>query len=212
MKSHRTALAAGLLSLSLAGTASAAQRTSDDPTYSGMRLTSVTTDYENLDNAVNLGYTLGIAIPPLGNMLAAEIDLSTTLIPGENSGGTGLAGGGGDGGGQDGGLIGPGLGGGDGDGGGGDSSSSGQRTRGNEDLRTNSVGIFLSGRTPGQLFGLARAGYRFMQSTVDELNEERSGAAFTLGGGYRYAEDGTVELSYTRYSDEVDYLSLAVNF
>ncbi len=204
-------LSGGLLAVALAPAAIASAE-EGDPTYSGIRLTSVTTDFDNLDRAINLGYTLGIAIPPLGNMVAAEIDLSTTLIPGENSGGTGITGGGGDEGSGDGGLLGLG-GGGDGDGGGGDSSSSGgKRTQGNEDLRTNSVGIFLSGRTPGRFFGMARAGYRFMRSTVDELNEEQTGAAFTLGGGYRYDKDGTVELSYTQYSDEAAYLSLAVNF
>ncbi len=180
----------------------------NDPTYTAIRISAVESEFKNLDRAVNLGFTIGIRIPPLRKYLAAEIDLSSTLIPGENSGAAGgLGGGGGDGGG---GVLDPIIGGG-GDDNGSSGSGGGKRTRDSDDLRLNSVGVFLTGRSPGKFFGMARVGYRFVQSTIIELEEDDTGSAWGLGFGYRYAEESSVELAYTRYGD-LSFMSLVVNY
>ena len=215
----------GALLLSLASLPAMAQddddnddggKNRDDPTYQSIRLTAVESDFDNLDRAVNLGFTLGVRIPGVERYLAAELDISSTLIPGENAGPAPVFGGG-SGGGDDGGLGLPGglddlLGGGDGGGGGGGGGSSANNTSDADDLRLNSIGIFAAGRTPGRFFGSARIGYRFVESSINELNEEQTGEAYGAGIGYRYGEWGLVELTYTRYSSELDYLSLAVSF
>ncbi len=205
-----------LFALLLVSAAAWADEERYDPTYSSIRLTSVDTDFDNLDRAFNLGFTLGINIPGVSvipsNMFAAEIDLSSTLIPGENRGTGGLGGGGGGGG--DGCAItdvGCQLGGG-GDGGGGGGGSSANNTTDPDDLRLNSVGIFLRARTPGTFFGMARAGYRFVETTISELNEEQTGSTWGLGLGYRYSSQGAVELTYTQYGSDINYLSLSVSY
>jgi hypothetical protein len=176
-----------------------------DPTYSAIRLTSVTTDFDNIDRAINLGFTLGVHIPGV-NFLSAEIDISSTLIPGENKGSGSapvatptcdlacqLAGGNG--------------------GGGGGGASSANNSNSSSDLRMNSVGIFAVGRTPGQFFGTARIGYRFLQTSLSDLDEDQTGSALGLGLGYQYGESGgVVELTYTQYGSNVNYLSLAISY
>lgn len=173
-----------------------------DPTYSAIRLTAMESDFDNIDTAINLGFTLGINIPGV-DFLAAEIDISSTLVPGENSGGGGAFGKG---------LIElpPGLGGGDGgDGGGGEPNN----TSDPDDLRANAVGIFATARSPGRFFGSARLGYRFYETTLEELNDESTGGAFGAGLGYRYNDlGGKVELTYTQYSDDLQFISLAVSY
>lgn len=180
-----------------------------DPTYSSIRLTSVTTDFDNLDSAVNLGFTIGINIPKI-NFLAAEIDLSSTLIPGENSGAAPVLGGGGGGNNCD--SVSEALGQCSSGGGGGGSSGGGNNTTSSNDLRLNTVGIFAAARSPGEFFVSGRIGYRFMETTISELNEEQSGSAWGVGAGYRYSEKGLVELTYTQYGSDVRYLSLAVAY
>lgn len=206
------ALASGLLVAASAGALAQDDDesvNSDDPTYSAIRITAVETDFDNIDRAVNLGFTLGINIPGL-NFLAAEIDLSGTLIPGENSGPAPLFGGGG--GGDDGGLLGPILGGGDGGDGGGSSGSSRNLSQDGDDLQTQSVGLFAVARSPGRFFGEARLGYRFVQTTISDLDEDDTGSAWGVGLGYRYGQNGKVALTYTEYGSDVQYISLAISY
>ncbi len=213
---HRLArLAAAATMLTTCGLAHAQDdddtKRSDDPTYSAIRITAVETDFDNIDRAVNLGFTLGINIPGL-SFLAAEIDLSGTLIPGDNSGPAPVSGGGGDGGGDGGGgLFDPILGGGD-DGGGGSSGSSRNLSQDEDDLQTQSVGLFAVARSPGRFFGEARLGYRFLQTTISDLDEDDTGSAWGLGIGYRYGRDGKVALTYTEYGSDVQYISLAISY
>lgn len=188
------------------------EKSDDDPTYQSIRLTAVESDFDNLDTAINLGFTLGIRIPGLQRILAAEIDISSTLIPGENAGPGPLFGG--NDGGDDGGILGGlgGLLGGGGDGGGNGGGSSANNTSDGDDLRLNAIGIFLAGRTPGRFFGTGRIGYRFVESSINEINDEQSGEAYSAGIGYRYGKFGLVELLYTQYTDDLDFITLAVSF
>ena len=126
-----------------------------DPTYSAIGLSSVEADFSNIDRAFNLGFTLGIRIPGLTwsgtEFLSAELDFSSTVIPGDNTGGRGGStdncdsggGGGGDGGGGLGGLgdlIGGGGDDGGGSGGDGGGSTGGGTGGGNNNTRDNRRG------------------------------------------------------------------------
>lgn len=175
-------------------------------TYSSIGLTRASTDFDNLGKPINLSAVLGIRVPTL-EIISAEIELSTTLIPGENDGRT--SGGGLGGGGGGGGLLDPILGGGD-EGGG--SAPAGNFTQRPDDLLLNTIGVFGVVRSPGDFYAVGKYGFRYIQSSIQELQEEASGTAYVLGGGYRYGEDGGVELTYSKYSDFIDYISLVVTY
>lgn len=175
-------------------------------TYSSIGLTRASTDFDNLGKPINLGAVLGIRVPTL-DFISAEIDLSTTIIPGENDGRT--ASGGNLGGGGGGGILDPIFGGGGDEGSG---APSGNFTRRADDLFLNTVGVFGVLRSPGEFYAVGKYGYRYINSSIEELQEEASGTAYAIGGGYRYGSDGGVELTYSRYSDLIDYISLVVTY
>lgn len=173
------------------------EKNPDDPTYSSFRITQARADFDNLDPAFNLGYTFGFRFPDF-EFVGVEFDISGTIIPGENQGAAGLF----DGGGNDGG------------GGGGDS---GQRTRSGDELLVNTLGVYLRLETPRQwssrFFASARVGYSYLDSTIPELVEDgRSQSAWGAGLGYRYGEDGRIELRYTRVAEDLDYLGIGFSF
>lgn len=190
---------------------SKAEKNPDDPTYSSFRLTQATADFDNLDPGFNLGYTLGFRLPTI-EFLSVELDISSTIIPGENSGGVSEPIVNND----NGGILDPILGGG-GDGGGDSSSSTGKNTRSNNELLLNTVGIFGRLETPRSLsdrfFGSVRFGYEYVDSNIPELVEDgRGGSAWGVGLGYRYGKDGRVELRFTQVAADLRYLGLGVSF
>lgn len=158
-------------------------------TYSGIGLSRVSTDFDNIDAAVNLNAQLGLRVPTL-DWISAEIDFTATIIPGENQGpvtGSGC-----------GGLLQP--------------PCPGSTTS-RDDFAMNGIGVFAVLRSPGRFFATGKVGYRYLQSTLEELDEERSGSAWAVGGGWRWGESlSGVELLYSRYSGEVDFLGLALSF
>lgn len=173
-------------------------------TYSSFGLTRASTDFDNLGKPINLSAVLGIRVPTL-ELISAEIDLSTTLIPGENDGRTASSGGLGGGGG---GLLDPILGGGGDEG----EAPAGNFTQSSDDLLLNTIGVFGVLRSPGDFYAVGKYGFRYIQSSIQELQEEASGTAYAIGGGYRYGSDGGVELTYSKYSDFIDYISLVVTY
>lgn len=175
-------------------------------TYSSIGLTRVSTDFDNLGKPINLSAVLGIRVPTL-EFISAEIDLSTTLIPGENDGRTASSGG--TLGGGNGGILDPIFGGGADDGG---EAPVGNFTQRPDDLLLNTIGVFGVLRSPGDFYAVGKYGFRYIQSSLQEFQEEASGKAYVLGGGYRYNEDGGVELTYSKYSDLIDYVSLVVTY
>lgn len=192
----------------------------DDLTYSSFRVTQADPGFDNVDPGFNLGYTLGFRLPMV-EMLAIEFDISSTVIPGENSGGVSppLLGGNDGGGNDDGGLLDPILGGGGGDNGGGGQSSSrsGNFTRVNDDFLVNTLGIYARAQTPKswhkRFFGSVRVGYSYIDTTIPELVEdENSHASWGLGLGYRYGKRGLLELRYTQVSSDLRYLGLGITY
>lgn len=196
------------------------ERNADDPTYTSFYFTQADADYANLDPAINIGGGFGFRFPDF-EFLSVGLELSSTIIAGENSGAAGgIFGNGGDnnddGGG---GILDPIIGGGGGDDGNNDNggSSASRGTRTSEDLLVNTFGIFVGLESPrswsSRLFGTARVGYAYIDSSIPEMVEDgRSQTAYGVGLGYRYGDSGRIELRYTRMSDDLEYISLGYSF
>jgi hypothetical protein len=113
--------------------------TDESVTYSGIGLSYVGTDFDNVDDAINLGVVIGFRIPTV-NIFAVELELSTTVIPGQiDSQSCSTSGGGG-------GF--PIIGGG----------SSPQTTcvRSQNDFGTNSAGVYAVLRSPGRFYAMGK--------------------------------------------------------
>ena len=179
--------------------------------YTGLGLSWVTADFSNLSSAVNLDLAVGAHVPRL-RWLSGEIDLSFTVMPGDNSGAstttTGATAcvvppsaldpdGTPDGCGTDGVTV----------------AEPGQTTSPN-DLQMTNLGVFGAVRTPGKVYALGKFGYRYITASIDELNDaDRAGTAYSLGGGYRWGAGlSQLELAYTKYSSQLDFFGLNVAY
>ncbi|MHA7835542.1 MAG: hypothetical protein ACX94A_13795 [Algiphilus sp.] len=161
-------------------------------------------DFDNLGEAINIGGSFGVQfgrIPGIGiKGLGIGLSLVQTIRPGDNEGPPpgALTGG-------DGGL--PIVGG----GGNGDGGNAGKFTRSDEDFIMQSLGAFLSYRTPTTLYGIAKAGYAYTDTNIPELDDDREGFAWQVGAGYRYGSSPIgVELLYARYTGDVDAFVLEI--
>lgn len=181
----------------------------DNVTYSGFGLTRVSTDFDNLEDAVNLDGTLGVRVPNF-DWVAAELNLSFTVIPGENSNEGGLIGGGG---GSEGNCVvdnpptppgctpaTPG--------------SEPQTTGDLDDFQMQGIGAYVVLKNPGRFYGMAKIGYAYQVTTIEELDDRgRNGTAYMLGAGYRYGKTlGGVELVYQRLLNDVDGIGLNITY
>jgi hypothetical protein len=170
--------------------------------YSGMGISQVETDFTNLDKAFNLDVTLGFRIPTV-KWIGIEIDIGQTIIPGENKS-----------------QEQSGLGGGDGDcltedppfppgctpSGVGNQE---QVARDLDELQMQALGLSLALKSTGRFYVLGRYGYRYIATSIDELNENRSGTGLGFGVGYRWGKGlSGVELQYKELSEEVDSIGL----
>lgn len=161
-------------------------------TFSGLTFSRVSTDFENLEEAINLGFGLGVRIPSI-EWVGLELDTSISVIPGENLGTTRC-------------RTGSGL--------GSLPADCPNDTRSGDELQMQVITLYGALRSPGRFFGVGKLGYRYMNTTIPELEEDgRSGTAWVLGAGYRYNErGGTVELLYTQISDKMDAIGLSISY
>lgn len=171
--------------------------------YSSVGLTRVSADFDNLKEAINLDFGIGIRVPTI-NWISAEINFSQTIIPGENTGqpSSGLGGGG-----ACGGLLQPPC-----PSGGG---SQGNNTRTSDDLGMTNLGVFAVLRSPGQFYAVGKLGYRYINSSIPEIQEggDKSGTAYGAGIGYRWGKSlSGVEILYTKYSEQLDYLGFNIAY
>jgi hypothetical protein len=172
-----------LLAVLAAPAAWAAERGDEVTFYSGIGAERASADFDNLGNAVNFAFNSGLSLLN-AQWLGAEIAGSVTLIPGDNSGGSGVFGG------------------------------QGNTTGSSSDFQMFTLGLYAAVRTPGTLYATGRIGYRLLQSSIVEIEDDgRSGSAWGAGAGWRYGSGlGGVELGYMRYSSLVDAVSLSVTY
>lgn len=183
-------LAAGALLLAAALPAQAQiARQFSSATYTGLGGSRVSTDFDNLKEAINFDAIGGFRIAPdqKWGELSAELNLSITVSPGENEGGSG-----------GGGVI------------GGGGTCTGRCTAGNEDFANQSLSLLGVYRTPGRLYGMGVAGYSVTFTSIEEIEDAgRGGFSFGGGVGFRFGkETAAVELLYQQVSDELTTLGI----
>jgi hypothetical protein len=152
--------------------------------YSGMGVGRVGTDYVNLGEAINLEGVIGFRIPT-APWFGLEIDIGQTIIPGENrpevQSGCG-------------GVLQPPCPGATGD---------------SDDLAMQALGLSLALKSTGRFYVTGKYGYRYLMTSIEELNEKRSGTGFGIGVGYRWGRGQSgVELGYRQLGEDVDAIGL----
>lgn len=152
-------------------------------TYSTIGLSLVDSGFSNVKDAVNLESTLvGLRLPTFP-WIGIELNAAFTMIPGQVD----ICGG-----------IGSGC-------------SAGQSTS-RDEFVAHMFGVFATVRTPGTFYGMGKAGYRYLNSSLPEFEEDRSGDAFGLGAGYRWSRDGFAELQYTRVNSDISGIGVVFSF
>jgi len=154
--------------------------------YSGFGVSRVGTDYINLGEAINLEGVIGFRIPTLP-WFGIELDISQTIIPGENSPEVQPS--------QNcGGLLQPPCPGATGD---------------PDDLQMQALGLLAAFKSTGRFYVTGKYGYRYIATSIDELNQDRSTTGFALGVGYRWGNRlSGVELGYKQLGEDVESIGL----
>jgi hypothetical protein len=163
--------------------------------YSGLGIARAQTDFSNLGDAVNLDAVLGFRIPT-APWFALEIDIGQTLIPGENQGSDpsqpssncsdldaalGLC----------------------------TQGGSEPATQDRDEFGMQALGISAVLKSTGRFYVTGKYGYRYIATSIDELNENRSSNGFGFGVGYRWGKGlSGVELGYKELSEDVDSVGL----
>lgn len=166
-------------------------------TYSGIGLSKLSADFDNVKDAINLNVVIGFRIPTV-NIFGIELELSSTVIPGQvDSQSCSTTGGGG-------GL--PVI------GGGGEGEET--CTQSQNDFGTNGAGVYAVLRSPGKFYVMGKAGYRYVTTSLSELDEERSGNAYAGGLGYRWnlRKNNGFEFYYNKYAERLDFLGFSVSY
>lgn len=215
-------LGAALAAAVLSPFAAHADDVTERNTYTITKFSQVTPDFDNLDSAIALGQSAGYPIPGV-DWMAIELDLGFVLFGGENSGGDGssesssgtpctqnpvVIGGQVVQEGQPAGCN-PNA-----------QGSPGTRdarvTATDDDFRMFNIGLFLSAQTPGKFYGVAKIGYQFAQTNIDEIEEfeGNTGVAYQAGIGYKLKEEGGagLQLTYQKFNDLVDGISLGITY
>ena len=164
--------------------------------YSGMGISRVETDFENLGEAVNLDLTLGFRIPTV-KWFGIELDIGQTVIPGD--------------------YIDPqpagppcpdpplpptpGC---------GTPAQPGADDPGERDFGMMALGINAAFKSTGRFYALGRYGYRHLTTSNETINDmDKSTTGFTVGGGYRWGRGlSGVELAYKELGEDITSLGL----
>lgn len=176
--------------------------TNDSATYSGVGLSKISTDFTNVEDAINLNVVIGFRIPTV-NWFGVELELLTSVIPGqvkpEECQSTGGGGGGG--------PLDPIF-------GGGDEGTSGCVRNAQSDFGVNSAGVYAVLRSPGRYYVMGKTGYRYLTSSLEGLNEDRSGSAYAGGVGYRWnpRKNNGAEFYYNKLTDSLDYYGFNISY
>ena len=176
--------------------------------YSGVGIAQVDSGFANLEKAINLQLVLGFRIPTV-KWFGIEFDLGQTIIPGENQtqeqsaiGGGGTAC-----------LIDPSPLDPDGFPNGCTPSGSGGSpetvSQDSDEFAMQALGLSAVLKSTGRFYVTGKYGYRYLITSIEELDENRSGKGLGAGVGYRWGKGlSGVELNYQELSDQVDSLNL----
>lgn len=165
--------------------------------YSGLGIERVSTDYDNLGEATNLGAVLGFRIPTFP-VVGLEIDIGQTIIPGEyrepDPGSPGTPAGCG--------PLGtdpcPGT-----------PAEQGAYDGDQSEFAMQALGLSLAFKSTGRFYVTGKYGYRYIATSNDTVNEKRSGNGFGIGVGYRWGKGlSGVELGYKELADNVESIGL----
>jgi len=166
--------------------------------YSGMGIERVSTDYDNLGDATNLSAILGFRVPTFP-WVGIEIDIGQTIIPGEYSDppagtpGSGTCGG----------LLQPPCSGSEAEAGKYAPDGDGQ------EFGMQALGIGLAFKSRGKFYVTGKYAYRYIATSNDTINEDRSGNGLAAGVGYRWGRGlSGVELGYKELARNVDSIGL----
>lgn len=171
-------------------------------TYSSIGLQKVSADFENVEDAINLDVTLiGFRIPTV-QWFGVELNASFTMAPGQIDPDAGTP--------DDPGTCVP-----------PDSgfppgcrpSTPGTQATGEGDFATTAIGAFAVLRSPGKFFAMGKYGYRYLNTSIDQLQDDRSGDAYGVGIGYRWNKKGSyAELGYTKFAEKIDGIGFSISY
>lgn len=165
--------------------------------YSGLGIDRVSTDFANLGEATNLQAVLGFRIPTVP-WVGLEIDLGQTLIPGDyrdpdpgspaTPSGCGPL------------LTDPCP---------GTPAENGAFDPEGDEFAMQALGLSLALKSTGRFYVMGRYGYRYLATSNEALNEDRSSKGFGAGLGYRWGRGlSGVELTYKELAEHVESIGL----
>jgi hypothetical protein len=166
-------------------------------TYSSIGLQKIAADFRNVEDAINLDVTLiGFRVPTVP-WFGIELNLGFTMIPGEVTSTSGSGGGGGP-------FCGlPGF----------PPCPPDTISQSEGDFTATTLGAFAVVRSQGKFFGMGKLGYRYINSNIEQLNQERSGSGWGAGVGYRWNKKGSyAELGYTKYNELLDGIGFSISY
>jgi hypothetical protein len=169
-------------------------------TYSSIGLQKVAADFENVEDAINLDITMiGFRIPTVP-WFGIELNLGFTMAPGQIDPNGGTPG-------DPGNCVlpdfPPGC----------TPATEGTAATGSGDFTSTNIGAFAVLRSTGSLFAMGKLGYRYMNTSIEQLQDDRSGTAYGLGVGYRWNKKGSyAEFGYTKWAEKIDALGISISY
>ena len=154
--------------------------------YSGFGVSRASPDFVNVGSAINLEGVMGFRIPTVP-WFGIELDIAQTIIPGENNPEVQPS--------QNcGGLLEPPCPG---------------ATSDPDDFGMQALGISAAFKSTGRFYVTGKYGYRYITTSIRELDDDRSGNGFAFGVGYRWGKGHSgVELAYKELAEDVDSIGL----
>ena len=176
-------------------------RSFSSATYTGVGVSQLGSDFDNLGKAYNLDAIGGYWITPeLGwGRVAAELNISVTVSPGKNAGqpqGSGSGAGG---------LFG---------GGGSTATSGGKNTSSSNDLSAYALALQAVYHTPGRIYGIGTVGFGLTNTSIEEIQDKGSTHVLFGGGlGFRFGENtAAVELLYAKINQDLHTIGFRLSY
>jgi hypothetical protein len=168
-------------------------------TYSSIGVQQVHAKFDNVKDAINIDMVaFGFRIPTVP-WVGVELNLGFTFAPGQIDTSSTTGGGGG------GALCGlPGQ---------PACPPPGNTASSSTDFTATDIGASLVLRSPGTFFVVGKYGYRYLNTSLTELQNDRSGSQYAAGVGYRWNKKGSyAEFGYTKIADKIDALGFSLSY